>query len=118
MKSLAIKPKKTEDALIIFSGNPNHAIGKQEAEILNLTVRMKNGVPGVSFVEVWDEGGHFGSGESEKAFPDSVYRRISPDAIVDWLQELFPVLFCNIPDWDSIRQNPQLKAWCKRHKPK
>lgn len=117
MKPSTMKPTETGDALIIFSGNPNNAIGKWEPEILNLTVMMKKGVPVVSFVAVWDEGGHFGAGESEKAFPDAVFQALSPDAIVNWLQELFSVQHVNIADWESIRNNPQLKAWCEKHKP-
>lgn len=117
MKPSAMKPNETGDELFIYSGKPYNAIGKLEAEILNLTVMMKKGVPVVSFVAVWDEGGHYGSGETEKEFPYDVYRRLSPDAIVNWLKELFPPQHVNIDDWESIRHNPKLKVWCEKHKP-
>ncbi|MED9969282.1 MAG: hypothetical protein UFA98_04630 [Ruminococcus sp.] len=117
MKQPTHKPDKIEDVFIIESCNPNKVIGTSKIAILNLTVLIKDGVPAVSYLELWDEGGHFGSGESELAFPDAVYQSLSPDSIVDWLQEHFSAADCASLDWESIRQNPKLKAWCEKYKP-
>lgn len=109
--------KENEDALIIKSGNPNRAIGTGKTEIINLTVRMKAGIPTLSYVAVWDESGHFGSGKTEVAFPAAVYRSLSPDAIADWLQAYFLCAGCSSADFEPIRTDPRLQAWCEKHKP-